>query len=667
MKKEEAKKEIEQLRKKIRHHDYLYYVKNEPEISDKKYDELVEKLKKLENQFPDLITLDSPTQRVGAEPAEEFEEVDHVKPMLSLDTADEDEVRNFDERMKRELKTKKIDYIVEPKLDGLSVELIYDKGTYQRGSTRGNGETGENVTENIKTINAVPLKLHKKELESPDTIAVRGEVIMFNKDFEKYNKERVEQGKESMANPRNAAAGSLRRLDPKETAERPLNIFFYEIMNYEADDINVDNQWDALKMLEKLGLKTNTEIKRVKNIDEAISYHNTMEEKREKLEYEIDGIVIKVNNFDYQEKIGTKSNSPRWAVAYKFPPRKEKTQILNIVVQVGRRGTLTPVALLKPVDVQGVTVSRATLHNEEYIQEKDIKIHDWVKIIRAGDVIPEVKEVIKKKRSGDEKEFSMPKKCPACESKVVKEGAYYRCSNGLACPAQLKRSIEHFASKGAMDIDGLGGKTIDALVDNGLVQRISDIYRLDEKDLMDLKRIAEKSTENLLDSIEDSKEKNLTRVVYGLGIPEVGKHVARLVVDKFGSMKSIMNAEKEELLEIEEIGPEIADNIINFFQVRKNRKEINDLKKNNVKMKPQKTGRKLDGKRFVFTGGLDDFTRTEAKEMVEKQGGETISSVSEKVDYVVVGDDPGSKLDEAKELDLNIIKEKKFKKLVGKK
>jgi len=667
MKKEEAKKEIEQLRKKIRHHDYLYYVKNEPELSDKKYDELVEKLKKLENQFPNLITPDSPTQRVGAEPAEEFEEIDHVKPMLSLDTADEDEVRNFDERMKRELKTKKIDYIVEPKLDGLSVELIYDKGTYQRGSTRGNGETGENVTENIKTINAVPLKLRKKESISPDTIAVRGEVIMFNKDFEKYNKERVEQGKESMANPRNAAAGSLRRLDPKETAERPLNIFFYEIMNYEADDINVNNQWDALKMLKKLGLKTNPEIKRVKNIDEAISYHNTMEEKREKLEYEIDGIVIKVNNFDYQEKIGTKSNSPRWAVAYKFPPRKEKTQILNIVVQVGRRGTLTPVALLKPVDVQGVTVSRATLHNEEYIQEKDIKIHDWVKIIRAGDVIPEVKEVIKKKRSGDEKEFSMPQKCPACDSKVVKEGAYYRCSNGLSCPAQLKRSIEHFASKGAMDIDGLGGKTIDALVDNGLVQRISDIYRLGKRDLMELERIAEKSAENLLDSIEDSKEKNLTRVVYGLGIPEVGKHVARLLVDKFGAMKRIMNAEKEELLEIEEIGPEIADNIIIFFQERKNRKEINDLKKNNVKMKPQKTGGKLEGKRFVFTGGLDDFTRTEAKEMVEKQGGETTSSVSEKVDYVVVGDDPGSKLNEAKELDLNVIKENKFKKLVGKK
>jgi len=555
--------------------------------------------------------------------------------------------------------------LVEPKLDGLSVELIYENGTYTQGSTRGDGYNGEDVTENIKTIKPVPLKLRKKDIDVPDILAVRGEVIMFTKDFEQYNKQRVEQGKDAMANPRNAAAGSLRRKDPKETAERPLNIFFYEIMNYDADDIKIDHQWDAVKALEKWGLKTNAEIKHAKNIDKAIDYHDHMEKKREKLGYEIDGIVIKVNSFEHQEKIGVKSNSPRWAIAYKFPPRKEETQILDIVVQVGRRGTLTPVALLKPVDVQGVTVSRATLHNEDYIKENDIKINDWVKIVRAGDVIPEVEEVNKKKRSGNEEQFSFPSHCPACNSNVVKQGAYYRCSNGLSCPAQLKRTIEHFASKDAMDIDGLGGETIDTFVDTGLVERISDIYRLKKKDLLSLDRFAEKSAQNLLDAIEKSKKRRLTRLVYGLGIPEVGKHVAGLLVEKFKNIDSLMDADQSTLLEIDEIGPEIAENIENFFAEKQNRKEIQDLQKVDVEMKPQKTSEKLEGKRFVFTGSLDDFTRGEAKELVESKGGETTSSISEKVDYVVVGEKPGSKLDEAKELDLTIIKEDKFKKLVN--
>lgn len=663
--KKKAKENMQDLREEIRHHDYLYYVKNKPEISDKEYDKLVEKLEQLEEKYPDLVTADSPTQRVGAEPAEEFEEVEHVKPMLSLDTGDKQEIKDFDTRMKKELNTKKIDYTVEPKLDGLSVELIYENGTYTQGSTRGDGYNGEDVTENIKTIKPVPLKLRKKDIDVPDILAVRGEVIMFTKDFEQYNKQRVEQGKDAMANPRNAAAGSLRRKDPKETAERPLNIFFYEIMNYDTDDIKIDNQWDAVKALEKWGLKTNAEIKHAKNIDKAIDYHDHMEKKREKLGYEIDGIVIKVNSFENQEKIGVKSNSPRWAIAYKFPPRKEETQILDIVVQVGRRGTLTPVALLKPVDVQGVTVSRATLHNEDYIKENDIKINDWVKIIRAGDVIPEVEEVNKKKRSGNEEQFSFPSHCPVCNSNVVKQGAYYRCSNGLSCPAQLKRTIEHFASKDAMDIDGLGGETIDTFVDTGLVERISDIYRLKKKDLLSLDRFAEKSAQNLLDAIEKSKKRRLTRFVYGLGIPEVGKHVAGLLVEKFKNIDSLMDADQSTLLEIDEIGPEIAENIENFFAEKQNRKEIQDLQKVDVEMKPQKTSGKLEGKRFVFTGSLDDFTRGEAKELVESKGGETTSSISEKVDYVVVGEKPGSKLDEAKELNLTIIKEDKFKKLVN--
>lgn len=667
MNKEKAKKKIGKLRKVIRHHDYLYYVKNEPEISDKEYDKLVEKLENLEEKYPDLVTPGSPTQRVGAKPAEEFEEVKHVKPMLSIDTGNKDEVKDFDKRIKKNIDSKGIDYTVEPKLDGLSVELIYEDGDYTQGSTRGDGENGENITDNIKTIKAVPLKLRSKDLNIPKKLAVRGEVIMFLKDFEKYNKKRVKQGKDPMANPRNAASGSLRRLDPKETANRPLNIFFYEIMNYDSDDINIDNQWDAIKTLEKWGLKTNPEVKHITKIEDAISYHDNLEKKREKLEYEIDGIVIKVNKFYYQEKLGIRTKSPRWALAYKFPPRKEETQILDIVVQVGRRGTLTPVALLKPVDVLGVTVSRATLHNEDYIKENDIKINDWVKIFRAGDVIPEVKEVNKKKRSGNEKQFTMPKKCPVCNSKVVKEGAYYRCSNGLACKAQLKRSIEHFASKDAMDIAGLGEETIEALVDNKIVERISDIYRLKKKELINLDRFADKSAQNLLDSIEKSKDKNLTRFVYSLGIPEVGKHIAGLLVDKFSSIDKLMKADKSNLLEIEEIGQEIAENIVNFFEEEKNRKEINDLKKKGIKIKPQKTLGKLEGKRFVFTGALNDFTRSEAKKIIEREGGEATGSVSKKVDYVVVGDDPGNKLDEAKDLDLNIIEEKQFKKIIGKK
>jgi DNA ligase (NAD+) len=380
MNKNKAKKKIKELKKELRHHDYLYYVKNEPEISDEKYDNLVKKLEKLEDKYPNLVTKDSPTQRVGAEPAEKFEEVKHVKPMLSLNTGDKDEVKDFDKRMKKDLDSKKIDYTVEPKLDGLSVEIIYENGEYSLGSTRGDGENGEDVSKNIKTIKSVPLNLRKKDVDIPKKLAVRAEVVMFIKDFEKYNKQRLEQGKDTMSNPRNAAAGSLRRKDPKETAKRPLNIFFYEIMNNNADDIDVDAQSDAINTLEKWGLKTNPKIKHVKNINEAMKYHNKMGEKREKLDYEIDGIVIKVDKFEYQEKLGVRSNSPRWALAFKFPPRKQETQILDIVVQVGRRGALTPVALLKPVDVQGVTVSRATLHNEDYIKDNDIKINDWVKV-----------------------------------------------------------------------------------------------------------------------------------------------------------------------------------------------------------------------------------------------------------------------------------------------
>lgn len=665
MKKKEAKQRIEQLREDIRHHDYRYYVKNKPEISDKEYDELVEELKKMEDEYPQLVTKDSPTQRVGAPPSEEFETVSHVSPMLSLDAGDKQEVRNFDQRVKKETDEEDIQYVVEPKLDGLSIEIIYERGVFSRGSTRGDGKQGEDVSANVKTIKPVPLKLRDETSNPPKKLAVRGEVIMHINEFNKYNKQRIEQNKEPMANPRNAAAGSLRRLDPSETAKRPLDIFFYEIMNWDADDIDISAQKESLDLLNQWGLKTNPKTKRYSNIDQVLKYHNRMEDQREKLRYEIDGIVIKVDKLELHKKLGSKERSPRWALAFKFPPRQEETQITDIVVQVGRRGTLTPVALLKPVDVQGVTVSRATLHNQDYIDEKDIKVGDWVKIVRAGDVIPEVVEVDKQKRSSQTTSFHMPSSCPVCDSNVEQQGAFYRCTGGLSCPAQMKRSIEHYASQDAMDIDGLGGKTVDALVDEGLIQRISDLYRLEKNDLRSLDRFAEKSADNLLEAIEESKHRNLTKVIYALGIPEVGKHMASLLAEQFTSIDKLKNATKPDLMEIDEVGPELAEYIVDFFKEDHNRQEIGNLKRHGVDMEFEKKSGKLTGKRFVFTGALDDFTRSEAKEAVEQEGGETSSSVNGQVDYVVVGDDPGSKYDEAKQADVKIINEKDFKKLLS--
>jgi len=662
---EEAKKRIEWLRKEIRRHNYLYYVLNKPEISDAEYDALLEELRELEEQFPEFITPDSPTQRVGAPPSKEFRTIRHVKPMLSLDTVKNDEeLRAFDRRVRKELGVENVEYVAEPKLDGLSVELIYEKGKYSRGGTRGDGIEGEDVTENIRTIRAVPLVLRGEETAIPELLAVRGEVIMHIKDFEEYNRELIERGEEPMANPRNAAAGSLRRLDPRETAERPLDIFFYEIMHQEGGE-EVKTQWEALQTLKKWGLKVNQHIRLCKNVEEAIDYHREMQEKRDSLDYEIDGVVIKVNRLDYQEKLGIKTRSPRWAIAYKFPPREEITQVLDIVVGVGRTGILTPVALLKPVDVKGVTVSRATLHNEDYVKEKDVRIGDWVKVARAGDVIPEVIEVLKERRTGKEKKFRMPFHCPVCGSHVVKEGAYYRCTGGLSCPAQLKRSIEHFASKNAMDIEGLGGKTVELLVERGLIKRISDIYRLTKRDLMNLPRFAEKSADNLIEAMERSKEKNLARFIYALGIPNVGEYTARLLADRFKSIDALMNAKMEELMAIKEIGPETAKSIVDFFAEEKNRKEIEELKKLGVKMEYERKRGKLAGLTFVFTGSLRDFTREEAKEAVEKEGGKVASTVSKNVDYVVVGEKPGSKYQKAKELGVKIIDEEEFKRLLG--
>jgi DNA ligase (NAD+) len=669
MDKNKAEKRILQLRNQIRHHDYLYYVLDKPEISDAKYDELMRELKNLEERYPDLISFDSPTQRVGATPLQEFGTIVHTKPMLSLDTAlEKEEIIRFDERIKKELNLKEIDYIAEPKLDGLSVELIYENGDFKKGSTRGDGLNGEDVSENIKTIRAVPLILRSDELKPPKMVAIRGEVIMNISDFENFNKQLIQKNEQPLANPRNAAAGSLRRLNANETAQRPLDVYFYEIM--ELSDIKVEKQWDALQYLKKWGLKTNPYSEKCESVEDVIRYHLKMLEKRDKLNYEIDGVVIKLNNIEYQEKLGLKAKSPRWAIAYKFPSRKEITTVLDITSQVGRTGTLTPVALLKPVDVGGVTVSRATLHNQDFIDKMDVRIGDVVKIGRAGDVIPEVTEVIKSKRTGKEKKYHIPSECPVCGSKVIMDGAFYRCTGGLTCNAQLKRSIAHFASKGAMDIEHLGRKNVELLVDQGLLKSVSDIYRLKKENLLSLPRFAEKSAENLIKAIENSKERNLARFIYALGIQNVGEHISRVLVDRFKSLEKLIIANDEELLNIYEIGPETVNSITSFFKEKRNLKEIENIKKLGIKAviteeKIEKIGL-LTGKSFVFTGRLINFSRDEAKKMVEDLGGKITSTVSANTDYVIAGDKPGSKYEKAKKLGLKIISEEEFTKMVSK-
>jgi len=669
MDKEKAKKRLKTLREEIRKNDYLYYVLNKPVISDSKYDRLMDELKKIENQYPDLITPNSPTQRVGAAPLDEFETVKHTKPMLSLDTAlKEEDIKRFDERLKKELDIDLIEYSVEPKLDGLSVELIYNNGHLIRGSTRGDGENGENVTENIKTIRAVPLVLRKKDLAVPEMLAVRGEVIMNISDFEEFNKQLILQNEQPLANPRNAAAGTLRRLDPNETAQRPLDINFYEIMDVKG--LKIKTQWESLQNLKIWGLKINPLIELCKGPAEVISYHQKMMEKRENLEYEIDGVVIKVNNIESQETLGVKARSPRWAIAYKFPSRVEKTRVMDIMAQVGRTGALTPVALLKSVDISGVTVSRATLHNQDFIDEMDVRIGDMVRVGRAGDVIPEVTEVIKKERTGKEKKYRLPNTCPVCSSKVVKDGAFFRCTGGLSCIAQLKRSIAHFASKGAMDIEHLGRKNVGLFVEHGLLKTVSDIYYLKKEALLKLPRFAEKSAENLINAIEKSKEKNLARFIYALGIPNVGEHIAKVLADSFKSLSNLMNASEEDLLEIFEIGPEIANSILSFFKEKRNQNEIEKMKKFGIKAvfisEQKEKSTLLSGKSFVFTGGLKELKRDEAKSIIEELGGKATSTVSANTDYVVVGESPGSKYEKAKKLGITILSEEEFKRIIGK-
>ena len=660
-----TRKRAEKLRDEIEHHNYRYYVLDQPEISDAEYDRLMKELEKLEEQYPELRSSNSPTQRVGATPLEKFEIVRHTLPMLSLANAfEEAEVRDFDKRVKKFLgSSADIEYVAEPKLDGLAIELVYESGQFTVGSTRGDGVNGENITQNLRTVRAIPLQLIQKEGAAPERLEVRGEVIMQIRKFKELNRKREDAGEPLFANPRNAAAGSVRQLDPKVTAGRPLEIYCYGLG--EVTGWTFRTQWEVLQTLPKWGLRPNPHVRVCKNVDEVLDYYRKMNEERETLPYEIDGTVIKVNDFDLQAKLGVIARSPRWALAFKFQPKQETTKVIDIRPQVGRTGALTPVALMEPVRVGGVEVSRATLHNQDEIDKKDVRIGDTVVIQRAGDVIPEVVQVITSKRTGAEKKFRMPSKCPVCNADVVKEEAIHRCI-GLDCPAQLKGRIRHFASKRAMDIEGVGVKLIDQFVDKGLVKDVADIYYLRKEGLIALERMAEKSAQNIVDAIEISKSKPLSKFLYALGIRHVGETTAEDLARHFPGLDDFFHLSEEDLMEVEGIGPEVAASVARFFRDPKNKESIERLKKAGVqviepRVKEKKT---LAGKTFVFTGTLKTFSRDEARNLVESLGATTASGVSKKVDFVVVGEDPGSKLDKAGELGIKTLTEEEFKKMV---
>lgn len=649
------------LTRQIRHHDYLYYVKDRPEISDGEYDRLFRELLDLEQTHPELVAPESPTQRVGAPPLDELGKVQHERPMLSLDSiADRDDVRAFDQRMQRELETQEIEYTAEPKFDGLSVELVYDQGHFVRGSTRGDGTTGEDITINLRTIRSLPLQLQPGT--HPPHLAVRGEVFMRLDDFHALNRRMTELGDEAFANPRNAAAGSLRQLDSRVTAARPLVLTCYEVMGMNGEP--PPSHWEELEALALWGLPVPTLRRRCGTIEDVLAFHQDTEQQRDQLPYEIDGVVVKVNRRDWQNRVGMKSRSPRWAIAFKFPPRKEITEVQDIVVSVGRTGTLTPLALLKPVEVGGVTISRATLHNADEVARKDIRTGDTVRVERAGDVIPAISERIPTPGESRSAPFQMPNQCPVCGSAVAQEGAYWYCTGQAACPAQLKGTIEHFASKSALNIEGLGKKTVAQLVDQGLVKDLSDLYRLTREQLLSLEGFADRSTTLLLEAIAQSKTVSLDRFLMGLGIRQIGQHIAKVLAREFGSLATIMSADQERFLTIREIGPEISASLVSYFRESSNRRVIDQLQELGLSITDQPVTQDattpLSGKSFVFTGGLTRFSRDEAKALVERLGATVASSVSKKTSYVVAGEDPGSKLEQAQKLGVTVLDEEAF-------
>jgi len=660
-------KRVEQLRKELNRHDYLYYVLAEPEISDEQYDKLMRELQEIENKYPELITPDSPTQRVGGEPTKIFPTVNHKIPMLSLsNTYSEDEIRDFDRRIKNLLQGGKYQYVCEMKFDGVSLSLRYTDGILTLGATRGDGMQGDEITANVRTIRTIPLRLNTNDPKLLNC-EVRGEVIMNREDFIKMNEEKELAGEKTFANPRNSVAGTLKLQDPKIVAKRPLKFFGYALF---APDSNLKSHYENLQLLKKLGFLVDNNAKRFDDIEKVIEHWRTWETKRDTLPFDIDGIVVKIDSLEQQEILGAIAKSPRWAIACKFASRKAETKLKNIRLQVGRVGTITPVAELEPVFIGGTTVSRASLYNEDYIREKDIRIGDTVIVERGGDVIPKITSVLLEKRPKSTKPFTFPNKCPECGSTLIRfEGeANYFCQNN-ECPKQVRGRIEHWASRGAMDIEGLGEAVVDQLVTNGFIHNIADLYELYKKreELCKLERWGEKSVKNLLDGIENSKQRPYHRVIYALGIRHVGATVAQLIADNFNSIEKLMNASIEDIQNIHEIGEKIAESIKRYFEDKHNIKLIERLKKAGIKFSTDVTKKKgiLAGKTFVLTGTLSSMTRDRAKIFIEENGGRVASTISNNIDILIVGESPGSKLDKAKKLGIELWDEEKFLSMIN--
>jgi DNA ligase (NAD+) len=660
---------IEALRREIDEHNYRYYVLDAPVISDAQYDKLLRELQQLEGQYPELITPDSPTQRVGAAPAKEFGEVRHKQPMTSMDNAlDETEARDWDERVRKGLNVDNaVRYTAEPKFDGASVSLRYEDGRLVQAGTRGDGATGEDVTVNVRTIRTVPLRLHGKDW--PKVLEVRGEIVIPKKDFERLNAEQLKQGGKVFANPRNAAAGSLRQLDPRVTAGRPLSFFPWGFGEVSGGSMP-DQYSAAVEKLRDWGFRVTDLIHKVKGADGCLAYYQEITAKRDRVPFEIDGVVYKVDDLAARTRLGYTARAPRWAIAHKFPAHEETTVVEDILASVGRTGVITPVAVLKPVHVSGVTVTHATLHNQDELERKDVRIGDTVIVRRAGDVIPEVVGVIKEKRPRNARSWHMPKKCPECDSEVVREEgeAAHRCIGGLYCPAQRMGALLHFASRRALDIEGLGDKLVEQLVEQGLVKTVADLYRLDKDKLAALERMGEKSAQNLIDQIEKSKAATLPRLLYALGIPQVGEATALALARHFGVLDAIMDADTEALQTVPNIGPTMAEEIHSFFRQKHNREVIAKLIARGVhwpKMARAQKAPGVSGKTFVLTGTLTSLTRGQAKERLQTLGAAVAGSVSQKTDYVVVGEDPGSKAAKARKLGVTLLNEKEFIKLLG--
>jgi DNA ligase (NAD+) len=671
MNKEAARRRALELRRELVEHNHRYHVLDAPIISDAEYDRLLAELKGIEEAHPDLVTPDSPTQRVGAAPADEFAPVRHEMPMLSLENAfGADDLREFDARVRRFLGVREgepIAYVAEPKVDGVAVELVYERGVLVLGSTRGDGVTGEDITQNLKTIRSIPLRLRGDAEVVPERVSMRGEVFLPLADFRRHNREREERGEPPFANPRNMAAGSLRQLDPRITAKRPLDVCFHGI-GAQRGGRRIRSQWELLRFLPELGLKVNPLARLCADVEAGVAFYQELEPRRDELPYEIDGVVIKVDDFRLQEELGVKSRAPRWATAVKFASRQETTVVRDIVVQVGRTGVLTPVAVLDPVQVGGVEVRRATLHNLDEVERKDVRIGDTILVGRAGDVIPEVVQVIAERRTGGERRFEMPEHCPVCGSRVVREEGEvaYRCV-GLGCPAQLREHLRHFGSRGGMDIEGLGDKLVSQLVDQGLVRDVADLYRLDADTLAGLERMAEKSAANLISAIERSKKVPLHRFLAALGIRHVGEHVARLLADHFGSVESLAAAGVAELEAVSGVGPEVARSVTEFFGDEANRAILARLTAAGVQPQAEieRTSNALAGKTFVFTGSLTSMSRQEAEREVLRRGARATGSVSKNTDFVVAGESPGSKAERARDLGVVVLSEDEFRTLLA--